>query len=51
MSELWGLVLFGTLMSIAATFAIAIVYCSCMVGCYYCKKLRNAPLSSAENQV
>jgi hypothetical protein len=51
MSELWGLVLFGTLMAIAASFALAIVYCSCMVGRYYCKKLQTAPLSTAENQV
>jgi uncharacterized membrane protein len=51
MSEFWGMVLFGTLIALAASFVIAIVYCGCMVGCYYCKKLQTTPLSSAENQV
>jgi len=51
MSEFWGMVLFATLIVLAATFAIAAVYCCFIAACQYCKKRQNDPLSSAENQV
>ena len=51
MSEFWGMVLFATLIGLAATFAIAVFYCGFIATCQYCKKRQNEPLSSAENQV
>ena len=51
MSEFWGMVLFATLIALAATFAVAILYCGFIAACQYCKKRQNEPLSSAENQV
>jgi hypothetical protein len=51
MSEFWSLVLFATVIALAATFAIAVVYCGCAAACQYCKRRQTEPLSSAENQV
>jgi len=51
MNEFWGLVLFATLIALAATFAVAVVYCGCIAACQYCKRRQTEPLSSAENQV
>jgi len=51
MSEILGLALFASVIAIAVIVAIAILYCACITGFHYCKKLQTAPLSSAENQV
>ena len=51
MNEFWGLVLFTTLIALAATFAVAVVYCGCIAACQYYKRRQTEPLSSAENQV
>jgi len=51
MNEFWGLVLFATVIALAATFAIAIFYCGCTAACQYCRRRQTEPLSSAENQV
>lgn len=51
MTEFWGMVLFATLIALAATFAVAVVYCGCIAACHYCKKRQTEPLSTAENQV
>jgi hypothetical protein len=51
MTEFWGMVLLATLIALAATFAIAIVYCGFIAGCHYCKRRQTEPLASAENQV
>jgi len=51
MNEFLGLVLFATLIALAATFAVAVVYCGCIAACQYCKKRNTKPLACAENQV
>jgi acetyl-CoA carboxylase carboxyltransferase component len=51
MSEILGLALFASVIAIAVIVAVAIVYCTCIAGFHYCKKLHTIPLSSAENQV
>jgi len=51
MSEFWCLALFATVIALAVTFAVAILYCGCIAMCQYCKKRETKPLSSAENQV
>jgi|APGre2960657423_1045063.scaffolds.fasta_scaffold835856_1 hypothetical protein len=51
MNEFGGLVLFATLIVLAATFAVAVVYCGCIAACQYCKKQNTKSLASAENQV
>lgn len=51
MTEFWGMVLFATLIGLAATFAVSVVYCGFIAARQYYKKQQNEPLSSAENQV
>jgi archaellum component FlaF (FlaF/FlaG flagellin family) len=51
MSEILGLALFASVIAIAIIVAIAILYCACIAGFHYCKKLYTRPLSNTENHV